>query len=134
MAFTKMDTPFVWFTASERSFERLKKSFISAPILCHFDLKRKVMVEIDVSNIIVVGVLSQYDNYVILYPVAYFSRKHSPAEINNEIYHKELLTIIQGYKEYCPLLEGFPPNIKVISDHGNLTYFITNHLLNYHCI
>jgi hypothetical protein len=60
----------------------LKKPFVSAPILRHFDPEMKIVVEIDASNLVVAGVLSQYGDDDILYPVAYFSRKHSPAEIN----------------------------------------------------
>jgi hypothetical protein len=74
------------------------------------------MVETDTSNLIITGVLSQYDDDNILHPVAYFSRKHSPAEINYEIYDKELLAIIQVLKKWRPLLEGSPHTIEV-SDH-----------------
>jgi hypothetical protein len=109
----------------------LKKSFISAPILYHFDPGRKIVVETDTSNLVIVGVLSPYDNNDILHPVAYFSRKHSPAEINYEIYDKELLAIVQAFKEWHPLLKGSPHTIKVISNNRNLTYFTTNRLLNY---
>jgi hypothetical protein len=49
--------------------------------------------------------------------VAYFSRKHFPAKINYEIYDKELLVIVQAFKEWYLLLEGSPHTIKVISDH-----------------
>jgi len=39
------------------------------------------------------GVLSQYDNEGILYPVAFYSKNMVPAECNYEIYDKELLAI-----------------------------------------
>jgi hypothetical protein len=77
----------------------LKNSFVSAPILCHFDLERKIVVETDAANLIVAGVLSPYDDNDILHPVPYFSRKHSPAKINHEIYDKEPLAIVQAFKE-----------------------------------
>ncbi|KAF4311370.1 hypothetical protein GTA08_BOTSDO13164 [Botryosphaeria dothidea] len=41
------------------------------------------------------GILSQYDDNGVLRPVAYFSKKNSPAECNYEIYDKELLAIIK---------------------------------------
>jgi hypothetical protein len=75
------------------------------------------MVETDASNLVVTRVLSQYDNGEILHPVAYFSRKHSPAKINYEIYDKELVVIVWTIKEWYSLLEGFPHTIKVISNH-----------------
>jgi hypothetical protein len=45
------------------------------------------------------GVLSQPNNKEILLLVAYFSRKHLPAEINYEVYDKELFIIIPASKE-----------------------------------
>jgi hypothetical protein len=108
MALTKKDTPIVWSTAFERSFERLKMFFVLATILPHFDPEGKIVVETDASNLVVSGVLLQYDDDDdILHPVAYFSRKHSPPEINYEIYETELLAIVQAFNEWHPLLEGF---------------------------
>jgi hypothetical protein len=99
MALTKKDTPFIWSTAYERSFEKLKKSFISVPILHHFNPGREIVLKTDASNIIIVGVLSLYDTDDILHLVAYVSKKQSPAEINYKIYDKELFTIIWAFKE-----------------------------------
>jgi hypothetical protein len=89
------------------------------------------MVEMDASNLVVTRVLSQYDNDDILHPVAYFSRKHSSAKINYEIYDKELFAIVRAFKEWLLHSERSPWTIEVISDHQNLTYFTTNCLSNY---
>jgi hypothetical protein len=43
--------------------------------------------------------LSQYDDDGILYPVAFFSKKHSPAKYNYESYDKELMAIIWAFEE-----------------------------------
>jgi hypothetical protein len=90
------------------------------------------MVETDVSNLVIAGMLSQHNEDNILHPVTYFSRKHSPAEINYEIYDEELLVITCAIKEWRLLLEGSPHTIEVISNYRNLTYLTTNCLLNYH--
>jgi hypothetical protein len=47
---------------------RLKKSFVSAPVLHHFDPEREIMIKTDSSNLVVIGVLSQYDDDSILHP------------------------------------------------------------------
>jgi hypothetical protein len=57
------------------------------------------MVETDASNLVIAGMLSQYDNNDILPSVAYFSQKYSPAEINYKIYDKEPLAIVHAFKE-----------------------------------
>jgi hypothetical protein len=48
--------------------------------------------------------------------MAYFSRKHSPPKMKYEIYEKELLVVVHAFKEWHPLLKGFPQTIEVISD------------------
>jgi hypothetical protein len=93
MVLIEKNTPFMWSTVCERSFERLKNTFVSAPILPHFDPEREIVVERDTSNLVVTGVLSQFDDNDIFHLVAYFSRKHFPAEINYKIYDNKLLTI-----------------------------------------
>jgi hypothetical protein len=64
--------------------------------------------------------------------VAYFSKKHSPAECNYEIYDKDLLAIVRAFEEWRPHLESAPESIKVLTDHKNLEYFMTTKLLNRH--
>jgi hypothetical protein len=111
----------------------LKKFLVSVPIFYHFDPERKIAVKTDAFKLVITGVLSQYDDDDdIFHPVAYFSRKQSPVEINSEIYDKELLTIIRTFKEWCPLLDGSPHTLKVLSNYQNLTYFTINCLLNCH--
>ncbi|KAI0994621.1 hypothetical protein K3495_g13560 [Podosphaera aphanis] len=82
------------------------------------------------SDYVTAGVLSQYNSNGILQPVAYFSKKHSPAECNYEIYDKELLAIIRAFEEWRPELEGAAHPIAVISDHKNLEYFMSTKQLS----
>jgi hypothetical protein len=70
-----------------------------ALILHHFDHDWEVIVETDTSDYISAGILSQYDDEGVLYPVAFFSKKHSPAKCNYEIYDKELMAIIRAFEE-----------------------------------
>jgi hypothetical protein len=88
-------------------------------------------VETDVSNAVVAGVLLQYYDNDFLHPLAYFSRKNSPAQINYEIYDKKFLASIWAMKEWSPLLEVSSHTIQDITNLQNLTYFTTNCLLNY---
>ena len=66
-----------------------------------FDFEREAMVEIDVSDYVSAGVLSQYDDQGILHPVVFFSKKHAQAECNYKIYDKELLGLVKAFKEWC---------------------------------
>lgn len=77
----------------------MKKAFTSAPVLKPFDWSKEIILETDASDFVSAGVLSQYDDARVLYPVAFFSKKHSAAECNYEIYDKELLAIIRCFEE-----------------------------------
>ena len=94
-------------------------------ILRHFDPNEQCFVETDSSNYMNASVLSQPDDNGILHPVAYFSRRMSPAECNYEIYDKELLAIIRCFEEWKPELEGTGLPVKVLTDHKGLEYFMT---------
>lgn len=65
-------------------------------------------------------VLSQYGEDGKLHPVVFFSHKHSPQEINYEIYDKELLAIIKAFEEWRPMLKRVGLPIKILTDHRNL--------------
>jgi hypothetical protein len=78
----------------QMAFDTLKATFPSAPILAHFDPDWDIIVDIDASNYVSAGILSQYDDDNVLYPMAYFSKKYSPAECNYKIYDKELMAIV----------------------------------------
>jgi hypothetical protein len=110
--------------------DKLKNAFTSTPILAHFDPNKEILVEADASDYVSAGVLSQRDDEGILHPVAFFSKKHSPAECNYEIYDKELMAIVRCFEQWRAELEGSPHVIEVLSDHKNLEYFMTTKLLS----
>ena len=107
----------------------MKHVFTTASVLAHFNSNREVLVETDASDYVSAGVLSQRDEEGVLYPVAFFSKKHSSAECNYEIYDKKLMTIVRCFEEWRAELEEFLHIIKVLSDYKNLEYFITTKLL-----
>ena len=90
--------------------------------------------EPDVSDLIVAAVLSQY--YVldtgtrVLYPVAFHSRKITAAECNYGIGDKELLAIVNAFREWRPLLYGAARQTRVLSDHLSLQSFTMKQKLN----
>jgi hypothetical protein len=127
---TRKNIHFVWSEEYSQSFESLKQAFTTAPVLRHFDYDCEIIVETDASDNVSAGVLSQYDNDGILHPVAFFSKKHSPAKYNYKIYDKELMAIVWAFEEWRPELEGVLHPIQVLSNHKNLEYFMSTKLLN----
>ena len=128
---TKKNQKFEWGETQQHAFETIKSVFTSAPVLRHFDPAREITLETDASNLVSAGILSQPNDEGILHPVAFYSKKHSPAECGYPIYDKELLAIVLAFKHWRPLLEGAIHPVQVITDHRNLIYFTTNRLLNY---
>ena len=127
---TKKDVRFEWTSTCLKAFQDLKLRFTSAPILAHYHPDRSTIVETDASDYAVAAVLSQIDpTSSLLHPVAFYSRSMSSAELNYEIYDKELLAIFAAFKEWRHYLEGIPNTIEVITDHKNLEYFATTKLL-----
>lgn len=127
---TKKDVKFEWSEECQKAFDGLKQAFTTAPVLIHFDPEKECVVETDASDYVSAGILSQHGDDGNLHPVAFYSKKFSPAECNYEIYDKELLAIINAFKEWRSELEGSRHTIKVLTDHRNLEYFMTNKLLN----
>ena len=127
---SRKDILFVWTTECQAAVDTLKTAFTTVPILWHFDHDCEIIVETDASDYVSVGILSQYDDDEILHSVAFFSKKHLPAECNYEIYDKELMAIVRCFEEWRPELEGALHPIQVLSDHRNLEYFMSTKLLN----
>jgi len=120
-----------WTPEAELVFKELKNRFTTAPILAHFDPQKPVIVETDASDFALGAILSQRDRKNCLHPVAFHSRKFSPAKINYEIHNKELLAIVDYFKHWRRYWEGAVHQVQVFSDHQNLQYFITTKVLNH---
>jgi hypothetical protein len=90
------NTNFVWSKACDIALRFLKEQFTTASILQHLDLSKETIMENDTSDFTIAGVLSQCHEGG-LHPTAFFSRKLNPAEMNYEIYDKEMLTIVNCF-------------------------------------
>jgi hypothetical protein len=123
--------PFTWTEECQQAFDGIKQAFRSAPMLAHFDPEKETWVETDASDFVTTGVLSQMHDG-ILQPVAFFSKKMSPAECNYMMYDKELLAIIRVFELWKPEVASLLPEnpTKVFTDYKNLEYFMTTKELN----
>ena len=121
---------FVWTEDCHQAFMSLKQAFTCRPILMHFDYEKKTVVETDASNHVAAGVMSQYDNKGILHPIAYFSKKFQPAQMNYPIHDKELLAVILAFEHWRAELEGSRYQVDVLSDHKALEYFMSSKKLS----
>ena len=121
----KKGASFTFSTAAHMAFQKLKTTFTSAPILCHFDHNLDTIIETDASDSAISAIISQVHPDNLLHPIAFMSCKMTPAECNYEIHDKELLTIISAIKLWRHYLESLPKPFHILTDHKNLEYFQT---------
>ena len=99
-------------------------------ILAHYRPNRTTILKTDASDYVIAAILSQINpDDSTLCPISFFSRSMTSAELNYDIYDKELLAIFAAFKEWRHYLEGLEFPIEVITDHKNLEYFVTTKLL-----
>lgn len=127
---TKKDQDFKWTKEADDALKELRDAFTTAPILTTFDPEKHIVVETDASDYAIGACISQPDDRKALRPVAYFSRKMSAPELNYDIHDKELLAVVEAFKEWRVYLEGSKYPVMVYTDHKNLIYFTTTKQLN----
>src|SRR5258708_38937127 len=89
-----------------------------------------MMVEMDVSDHTIAGILSvtTQDNEIHL--VAFFSHSLQGAEKNYDTHNKELLAVFEAFKNWWHFLEGSAKVIDMVTNHKNLEYFTSSKKLS----
>jgi hypothetical protein len=126
----KKDHPFAWTADCQKSFDEFKAAFAESPILIHADNSKPFYLETDASDFALGGILSQKDVNDVLRPVAFYSRKLTPPEINYPVHDKELLAIVCCFYQWRSFLVGSASPVTVYTDHRNLVHFTTAKKLN----
>ena len=88
------------------AFKHLKERFTSTPILAHFHHERRKRLETDASDLAKGSILSQLEPDGRWHPLAFYSKKFTPAEINYDIHDKEMSAIIDSFKQWEHWLIG----------------------------
>ncbi|KAL2401712.1 Transposon Tf2-8 polyprotein [Exophiala dermatitidis] len=131
----KKDNPkrFRWTQEAEQALQRLKAEFSREPLLRHFDPTKPIFIWADASGWAIAAILLQEfetDGQKQKYPIAFWSRKMTPAERNYAIPDQELLAIWAAMMTWKRYLEGAEHRVTVFSDHANLRMFNTTMNLN----
>jgi len=126
------NTPGKWTEQCESVFQLLKKAFTTTPILCLFDPTLSIILECDASDFTITAIIWQFDiGSKDLCPVAFYTCSMINAELNYNIYNKELLAIIEAFRQWRAYLKGMAHPVQVYSNHNNLQYFTTTKLLSH---
>ncbi|KAL9570381.1 hypothetical protein ACKAV7_005460 [Fusarium commune] len=127
---TKKDRKFVWKQDAQAAFEALRQAILSEPVLIMFDPNKEIELETDSSDFALGGQIGQRDDQGKLHPIAFYSHKLHGPELNYPIYDKEFLAIVNCFKEFRHYLMGSMHQIKVYTDHQNISHFATTQELN----
>ncbi|KAL2004440.1 hypothetical protein VTN00DRAFT_6594 [Thermoascus crustaceus] len=120
---TQKDQKFEWKEEQQKAFDLLKQKFCEAPVLGIFDPEKPIFIETDASDFAIGACINQPDEQGQLHPIAFYSRKMTPPELNYNIHDKELLAIMAAVKEWRHYLEGAKHQVVIYCDHKNLAYF-----------
>lgn len=121
--------PLKWDPECQTAFDTLKDAFRDGLVLMHFDPSKPIHVSTDASAWATGGVMKQHNDQGVLQPIAFFSKKHSSAECNYDIYDLELMGIIRAFEEWEPELMGTGHQISIVTDHKNLETFMSTKTL-----
>src|SRR5258705_127662 len=121
----KKSTTWHFGTEEAKAFQNLKKAFGSALVLAHWAPDLPMMVEMDVSDCAIAGILSVTTEDGEIQLVAFYSHMLQSTEQNYDMHDKELLAIYEAFKSWCHYLEGLAKTIDTVTDHKNLEYFTT---------
>ena len=114
------------------AFTKLRQVFLKAPILYHFNPKRHIRIETDVSGYGLGRVLSQLTSNDLgrWHPVAFFSRKIILAETRYGTHDGEILAIVEAFKTGKHYLQGTQHEVFVLTNYNNLHRFINTKSLS----
>lgn len=111
--------PFEWTTDCQKSFETLKASLSSAPVLAYPNMSEPFILTCDASASAIGFILGQLQNGK-KHPVAYGGRSLNKAERKWGITDRECLAVIEGIKHFRVYLAN--NHFKVITDHRALKW------------
>lgn len=110
---------FIWSDACDTSFQTIKNSLVSAPILSCPDFSKPFIVQTDASAYGIGAVLSQqHDTGEQV--ICYISRSLSRAERNYSTTERECLDVLFAVEKLRPFLEGY--RFVVVMDHHSLVW------------
>lgn len=113
---------FQWTPEAQQSFDALKSSLTTAPVLTHPDFDKHFYIQCDASMSGVGGVLFQIVGDEE-HPIAFMSKKLNSAQKNYSVTELECLAAILSVEKFRCYVEGMP--FTIITDHASLKWLMS---------
>ena len=120
---TKSENKFQWSEPQQQAFNALKRSLCAAPVLLIPDPSLPYTLNCDACDY-AIGATLQQDQGNGLQPIAYRSRKLTPAERNWDTREKEFFALVDACLHWRHYLHSDQP-FRLLSDHDSLKYHKT---------
>ena len=127
-------TNYVWSTEQDIAFLQMISLVIKDTILIFPDPNRQFLIETDASDYQLGTVIKQHnDKLQRNMPITFYSQKLTPTQQNYTTIEKELVSIVEGFKEFHQMLLG--SKLTFYMEHKNLTHhmmqFMTQCILHW---
>ena len=127
----KSTRQFQWTPTAREALNKLKKCFISEPLLRRLDNLKPIHIYTNALGYAAAAILMQRHKNN-LHPVAFWSQKFTNPERNYPIMEQELLPIVEAMNHWRHYCEGASHTIQIYTDHHNLRYFNTMERISGH--
>ncbi len=127
----KFKIKFVMISEAKEFMKSIKKIFINASMLRHYELDDESMMKIDAFDFVIADIFSQLVEIDDQWrSIVFYFRKMTFAKRNYEVNDQEMLVIVKICKKWRHYIENVKHSIRMIIDHANLKNFFINKTLN----
>ncbi len=127
----KFKIKFVMISETKKFMKSIKKIFMSASMLRHYELDDESMMKIDAFDFVIADIFSQLVKIDDQWrSIVFYFKKMTFAERNYEVNDQEMLVIVKVCKKWRHYIENVKHSIRMIIDHANLKNFFINKAFN----
>ncbi len=124
---SKFKIKFVMISETKEFMKSIKKVFMSASMLRHYELDDESMMKIDAFDFVIADIFSQLVEIDDQWrSIAFYFRKMIFAKRNYEVDDQKMLVIVEICKKWRHYIEDVKHSIRMIIDHANLKNFFIN--------
>ena len=109
---------------TKKTFETLKKTFITILVFCYFDSTKSLRIKTNVFNKVIDVIFCQFNENDYWYFIAFLLQKLIFTKCNYEIYNKKLLIIVKFFKHWRHYFKSAIYKILILTNYHNFKKFI----------